>query len=227
VTHTAEALPKQDPIQAQLAAARRNQILDAATRVFAARGFHNSTIRQIAGEAGVADGTIYLYFKNKTDLLIGLLNRLNESEERPNHLVEMLQGDVRTQYVLYLRQRFALLDANFQTLRAILPEILADEQLRALYRTQVIEPTFALAEPFVEQWVAKGGIRPISIPMLMRSIVAMVLGALVLRLLGDELVEAQWQQLPELLSDLLFVGIEQESVQKFVQESAQKSESDL
>jgi len=45
-------------------------ILDAAIKVFAELGFHNSTISQVAKEAGVADGTIYLYFKNKHDILV-------------------------------------------------------------------------------------------------------------------------------------------------------------
>lgn len=54
---------------------KRNQdkyqkILNAAIKVFAEQGFHQSTIAQIAREAGVADGTIYLYFKNKDDILV-------------------------------------------------------------------------------------------------------------------------------------------------------------
>lgn len=44
-------------------------ILEAAIRVFARSGYHSSTVSQIAREAGVADGTIYLYFKNKDDIL--------------------------------------------------------------------------------------------------------------------------------------------------------------
>lgn len=44
-------------------------ILEAAIRTFARSGYHNSTVSQIAKEAGVADGTIYLYFKNKDDIL--------------------------------------------------------------------------------------------------------------------------------------------------------------
>ncbi len=39
-------------------------------KVFARQGYFQSTIAQIAGEAGVADGTIYLYFKNKDDILV-------------------------------------------------------------------------------------------------------------------------------------------------------------
>ena len=45
-------------------------ILEAAVTVFARQGFHQSTVAQIAKEAGVADGTIYLYFKNKDDILV-------------------------------------------------------------------------------------------------------------------------------------------------------------
>jgi TetR/AcrR family fatty acid metabolism transcriptional regulator len=47
-----------------------HQILEAAVKIFARQGFHQSTIAQIAKEAGVADGTIYLYFKNKDDILV-------------------------------------------------------------------------------------------------------------------------------------------------------------
>ena len=46
-----------------------HRILTAAIKIFAERGFHQSTVAQIAREAGVADGTIYLYFKNKDDIL--------------------------------------------------------------------------------------------------------------------------------------------------------------
>jgi TetR/AcrR family fatty acid metabolism transcriptional regulator len=42
--------------------------------VFARQGFHQSTVAQIAREAGVADGTIYLYFKNKDDILVQIFS---------------------------------------------------------------------------------------------------------------------------------------------------------
>lgn len=51
---------------------KRKAIISAAVKIFAENGFHNSKIAQIAKEAGVADGTIYLYFKNKDDILISL-----------------------------------------------------------------------------------------------------------------------------------------------------------
>lgn len=46
------------------------RIMEAAVKVFAEQGFFQSTVAQVAKEAGVADGTIYLYFKNKDDILV-------------------------------------------------------------------------------------------------------------------------------------------------------------
>ena len=49
---------------------KRGRIIEAAIAVFAKKGFHSARVSDIASAAGVADGTIYLYFKNKEDLLI-------------------------------------------------------------------------------------------------------------------------------------------------------------
>ncbi|MDA8404505.1 MAG: helix-turn-helix domain containing protein, partial [Desulfobacteraceae bacterium] len=46
-----------------------HQILNAAIKVFAEQAYHKATISQVAKAAGVADGTIYIYFKNKADIL--------------------------------------------------------------------------------------------------------------------------------------------------------------
>lgn len=54
---------------------KRERILAAATRVFAARGFFGAQVADIAREAGVAAGTVYLYFRSKDDLLISLFER--------------------------------------------------------------------------------------------------------------------------------------------------------
>lgn len=48
------------------------QIIEAAVKVIAENGYHASQVSKIAKEAGVADGTIYLYFKNKEDVLVSV-----------------------------------------------------------------------------------------------------------------------------------------------------------
>jgi TetR/AcrR family transcriptional regulator, fatty acid metabolism regulator protein len=57
------------PARAQAAEDRRRQILDAAVRVFARRGFHGCRVSDIADEAGVAYGLVYHYFSSKEEVL--------------------------------------------------------------------------------------------------------------------------------------------------------------
>jgi AcrR family transcriptional regulator len=58
---------------------RRKQILTAAAQVFAEKGFDRATIADIARAAGVAEGSIYNYFKNKGDLLVSIPRQVVES----------------------------------------------------------------------------------------------------------------------------------------------------
>jgi TetR/AcrR family fatty acid metabolism transcriptional regulator len=79
------------------------QILEAAVKVFARQGFHQSTIAQIAKEAGVADGTIYLYFKNKDDILVQFFSyrakqvfeRFREAVDQANTSLDKLRNLIR------------------------------------------------------------------------------------------------------------------------------------
>jgi len=52
-----------------LRSAKRQQILEAATRVFASRGYHGARVSDIAREAGIAYGLVYHYFRNKEEIL--------------------------------------------------------------------------------------------------------------------------------------------------------------
>ena len=54
---------------------KREAILRAAITVFAHNGYFNSKVADIAREAGVADGTVYLYFKSKEDILHSIFDR--------------------------------------------------------------------------------------------------------------------------------------------------------
>jgi len=54
---------------------KRDAILRAATKVFAQRGFFQSQVADVARVAGVAAGTVYLYFKGKDDLLVSIFER--------------------------------------------------------------------------------------------------------------------------------------------------------
>jgi TetR/AcrR family fatty acid metabolism transcriptional regulator len=80
-----------------------NLILEAAVKVFAEQGFFQSTISQIAKEARVADGTIYLYFKNKDDILVQFFSdktkqvfeRFREEVDKADNTIDKLRNLIR------------------------------------------------------------------------------------------------------------------------------------
>src|SRR5579859_2782830 len=198
-----------DPIQELVISARRKQILDAATRVFAEKGFHRATIKDIARRAGIADGTIYTYFASKTDVLLGILNRLNETTEREQQLIPQREQDMRAFFTAYLRQRITLLWPNAEVFQAVLPEMLANEELRELYYQQILVPTFTVAEHYFQAQQDTGQLSGIDLPLTVRAIAGMLLGLLTLQLLGDQLLAERWHDLPDVLATLLFDGLQQ------------------
>ena len=83
--------------------ARREQILEAATRVFAEKGFRRATTREVAREAGVSEGTIYNYFDDKDALMVAILDRLNETERRAEEFVVGCGTGIRGFFLEYMR----------------------------------------------------------------------------------------------------------------------------
>ncbi len=199
-----------DPIQELVITARRKQVLDAATQVFAEKGFHRATIKDIARVAGIADGTIYTYFASKTEVLFGILNRLNESTEREQHFALESEEDVRAFFSSYLRQRISLLWPNVEVFRAVLPEILVNEELRTLYYQQVLAPTFSVAEHYFQAQREARQVQIGNVPLTVRAIAGTLFGLLMFQLLGDEVTARQWEELPEVLTSLLFDGLQHE-----------------
>ena len=79
--------------RAEQAERNRVLVLDAARRVFLARGYHNATLEQIADEAGFSKGVVYSQFASKADLFLALLDaRIAERAEENARLAGSLPG---------------------------------------------------------------------------------------------------------------------------------------
>src|SRR5918998_281684 len=76
---SARSLSQPSPPARSGSSDKREAILRAATKVFAENGYFNSKVADIARVAGVADGTVYLYFKGKEEILHSIFER-NTSE---------------------------------------------------------------------------------------------------------------------------------------------------
>lgn len=85
------------------------QIIEAAVIVIAQHGYHHAQVSKIAKQAGVADGTIYLYFKNKEDILISVF------QEKMGEIVEKIEGELKGKQTA--SQKLALLvEKHFEIL---------------------------------------------------------------------------------------------------------------
>lgn len=197
-------------IQKQVSDLKRQHILDAAIQVFAQQGFHRSKIKDVARIAGVADGTVYNYFANKDDLLLGILDRFNETEQRSVVLAQPVK-DFEVLFQSYLKHRLTLIFEQAELFQALLPEVLSNPDLRERYQQQVIEPTMNLAEEFFTAQAKAGHIRQTDTALLARAIAGTLLGLLVQSMLGDIELKKRWQELPEVLSQMILYGIQSKS----------------
>lgn len=136
-----------------------HRILEAAVTVFAGAGFHESTISQIARAAGVADGTIYLYFKNKDDILVHFFNyktrqvfaRFREEVDHAQSAVEKLRNLIRRHLEEFQRDRHMAVLYQAETHRI---NRLAEEQIREMHKMYL-----DLVAEIVEQGQVEGSIR--------------------------------------------------------------------
>jgi TetR/AcrR family transcriptional regulator, fatty acid metabolism regulator protein len=116
------------------AANKHSKIIHAATKVFAKKGFFNARISDIAKEAKVADGTIYLYFNNKFDILISVF------EEEIGSLIEQVQkllaneDDPRKMLEIFVTKHLTVMKKNKNLAEVIQIELRQSAKLIKDYR---------------------------------------------------------------------------------------------
>jgi TetR/AcrR family transcriptional repressor of mexJK operon len=141
---------------------RRQQILTAAAAVFADKGFDRATIRDVARAAGIADGSIYNYFRDKQDLLVHLphqfirppIEALRAASSADQSLApEMLLQSMAQNIVNVMTQNRELARVLFTSVP------LMDEDLRAEYMRQVPLYAFEALEKYITTQQAAGVFR--------------------------------------------------------------------
>ncbi len=101
---------------------KHQKIIKAAVKIFAEKGFYNSRVSEIAKEANVADGTIYLYFKNKDDILISLF------EEEFGQIVHKMRQELEKEKDALMQIRlFANMHMEMVSKQHLLAEVLGVE----------------------------------------------------------------------------------------------------
>ncbi|MBN1135405.1 MAG: TetR/AcrR family transcriptional regulator [Anaerolineae bacterium] len=147
---------------------RAEQILEAAAAVFARKGFHQATIREIAELADVAEGTIYNYFADKRDLLAAM-TRYVIAHSAGSALAQLKIDDDRAFLVAFLNDRFDFAGRNFDFIRALMAEVWTDQTFRAQYFRQVMTSLLDLLEGYLDARIKDGGLRPVNTHIVVRA----------------------------------------------------------
>jgi AcrR family transcriptional regulator len=187
----------QFPTGARLGAeARRKQLIDTATRLFATKGFSGTTTREIAAAAGVNEAIIFRFFPHKDDLYAAILES-KSAEARTDALVDELRtaaaaGEDRRVIGIVVRHVIEHLQRDPEFLRLMLHSALEGHSFAAQYRDRHNEPLRRFLSDFVTQRQREARFRTGDAEALVRAIFAIpVYHGLVETLLPEDRVSSR------------------------------------
>jgi AcrR family transcriptional regulator len=140
---------------------RREQIIDAAMRVFAQRGFARATNRDVAREAGITTGLIYYYFKSKEDLLRAALEERSPVQVMTQITPEMLEQPPDVLLPLLVMRVLNLVEGEqfVSMIRVLLPGMLHGATEVAPIALSLFQRVIAFLSNYLKVQATKGKVR--------------------------------------------------------------------
>ena len=142
---------------------KEDKILESAINLFSKKGFSAATTSEIAKDAGVAEGTVFRYYKTKKHLLIRVLSRLIEVMsyeliENPagKILKENTDKDDRDILKMLLSDRLEMFNKYWDIIQVIITEIQFHEDIRDSFFKNVVFKIKDVLTEFIESGIAKG-----------------------------------------------------------------------
>ncbi len=160
-------------LKEQMAEARRTQILMGAAQVFAEKGFHKATTKEIAEAAGVAEGTIYNYFANKRELLLSMIELL-AVQSLKDYMITGAPASPKEFIVMILKNRYQLVQERGQLVAPILAEMFTDAELRREAYQKLVMPVTRLMEQYIQSQIDAGLFRPVNPMIVTRAFIGVL-----------------------------------------------------
>jgi AcrR family transcriptional regulator len=183
---------------------RRQEILNAARSVFARKGFVNGIVDEIAREAGLDKGTIYLYIRSKRELYRAVLHHDMEALKTDTlKRIEAATG-LREKIKAFTLARIENADAKRELFRIMDTESTSVSFTRSQYRGYLKEPVLRLASE-IEDACRRGEIRSVQPERVAWAIADMTRGSIQRRLLGKS--DAGPDDEAEFLLDLVWAAL--------------------
>lgn len=183
------------------------RILDAAIRVFARKGFYNSTIADVAKAAEVAEGTIYLYFKNKDDLLISIFEHsMDLFIQEVSHELEGVE-DPKEKIKKFLSLHLKLVQKNPELAQVLQIELRQSSKFMKEYEGGKFSEYLNLVRSILEEGQEKGVFRKDLEPRILRRAIFGAVDELALEWLLMAKKKYSLEACAEQVGDLFIRGI--------------------
>jgi AcrR family transcriptional regulator len=136
---------------------KRRAIIEAARHLFTTTGYESTTMAQVAGQAGVAVGTVYLYFKNKNDLLVEVKGGWEEEVIRALTLPELasIPHHLRARPMIEASFKICARHTELVQLMGIQAEMIGE------WDSKVPAPIQEALKAYLDEAMAAGSIRPV------------------------------------------------------------------
>jgi len=141
-----------------------NRIIQAAVKIFARKGFYNAKIAEIAREAQVADGTIYLYFQNKDDILINLFEVKMDIILQNMREKLALEKNPLKKVQIFALQHLKMMENSKELSEVIQVEMRQSSKFMKEYKNEKFFEYLRIFSDIVEQGQIEGVFRPDIIP---------------------------------------------------------------
>jgi TetR/AcrR family fatty acid metabolism transcriptional regulator len=138
---------------------KRRRILDAAVRVFARKGYFAARVSDVARKAGVADGTIYLYFRSKEDLLVRLFDEVMSVHVEEARAAVRALPSAPERLLAIAERHLAVLGANRDLAAVFQVELRQSTRFMERFTASWLRDYFALLDEVIEQGQRDGSLR--------------------------------------------------------------------
>jgi AcrR family transcriptional regulator len=198
---------------------KEKRILESATKIFAQKGFYNTSTNEIAKDAKVAEGTIFRYFKTKKEILrsimIQLINILSKKfvfESIENIFENCDDKELKLILKEIILDRYKFINKMYPMIRVVFAEALFHEELRITIYEKIIKRIRSIYGDFHNKMQKRGKIRKeINSDVAIRSILANVAIFIAQRKIYGDMFEFKDEDLEndmEELIDIIIKGIE-------------------
>ncbi|KFN02003.1 TetR/AcrR family transcriptional regulator [Bacillus clarus] len=189
---------------------RQMRILEAAVDMFGEKGYASTSTSEIAKRAGVAEGTIFRYYKTKKDLLLAVVMPTLTKFAAPFFVQAFAKEIFKNDYESYeeflrvaIRNRFEFAKKHFPMLKILIQEVPFQPELKSEIQQLVEKELFSHFKKLIVKFQEKGQIIEIPTPSVLRFTLSAILGLLLTRFLL--LPEEKWDDEVEIENTIQFI----------------------